>query len=154
MSQKFIASVKEEGSEALLELSGPLNEHAKLPLVAGKTRLKVNLRNLTSINSLGTKAWVTWCEQHKAPTRIHLEHCPVVFVKSFTIVKGFLADNMQVDSFLIPFYSPQTSERTDFLVVRGQHFDTTLVNIPELKDSEGKNFELDINKAYLSFLKP
>lgn len=153
MSQKFSVNIAEAADEVRLEFLGSLNEHAKLPAVTGKSRVRVNLRNLTGINSLGTKAWVTWSATMKAPVTIHLEECPVVFVKSFTIVKGFLADNMRVESFLIPFYSPQSGERTDFLVVRGRHFETTLDKVPELKDSKGNLFELDINKAYLSFLK-
>jgi hypothetical protein len=70
------------------------------------------------------------------------------------MVKGFLTEVMQVDSFFVPFYSQTTGERQDFLVVRGKHFDEVAVKVPELKDSQGNTMEADVSANYFSFLKP
>lgn len=153
MKQKFEVKVKQELKDTRVEISGALNEHAELPDLRMNLPIHINLKNLTMLNSLGTKTWVTWARRFRPPIAIHLEQCPPVFVKSFSMVKGFLTEVMHVDSFFVPFYSQATGERQDFLVVRGQHFDKGAIKVPELKDSKGNVMEADVSGNYFSFLK-
>jgi hypothetical protein len=154
VKQKFEVRVNPDAKETRVEMSGALNEHAELPDLRMNLPIHINLKNLTMLNSLGTKSWVTWARRFRPPVKIHLEQCPPVFVKSFSMVKGFLTDTMQVDSFFVPFYSTATGERKDFLVVRGEHFDKGAIKVPELTDSKGNVMESDVSSNYFSFLKP
>ncbi len=153
MKQRFEVKVNPDAKETRVEMSGALNEQAELPDLRVNLPIHINLKNLTMLNSLGTKTWVTWARRFRPPLKIHLEQCPPVFVKSFSMVKGFLTEVMQVDSFFVPFYSQATGERKDFLVVRGEHFDGVSVRVPELKDSKGNTMESDVSANYFSFLK-
>ncbi len=105
------------------------------------------------LNSLGTRTWVNWAQAIPPSVKVHLYECPMLFVKSFTMVKGFLRDNMQVQSFYVPFYSPETDENINFLAVRGVNFDDTGVHLPKPMDSKGNAMEFDAGKNYLSFIK-
>ena len=101
------------------------------------------------------RAWVEWLNAYKPPTVIVLERCPAHFVKNFSIVKGFLSPQTQVESLYVPYYAPETNEYHNFLAFRGTHFSVTGgFNLSEQRDSKGRPMEPDvILEPYFAFLK-
>lgn len=156
MQLAFRATVKHAKDSTHVEFVGALNESAQLPDLDVNLPIYLNFKQLTNINSSGIKMWWNWAQSFRPPTQIYLEECPPIFVKSFSFIKGLLTKQMQVNSFYLPFYSEQTAERVDFLLVRGQHFTNGLtIKVPELKDSKGNILEPDVNETtYFAFLKP
>jgi hypothetical protein len=154
--QPFQYVVNDGPTKLEIELMGALDERAKMPEVRSRDLVILNLAKLTQINSIGTRIWISWIQRFRPPARVILENCPVIMVKTFSVVRGSLPAHYQVNSFAIPFYSEETGERHDFFVLRGKHFgENQPVQVPEIKDSKGHLMEIDvIAESYLAFLKP
>jgi len=144
-----------EGATTFVEMGGAIDERAQFGDVKATDKMVVNLEGVNFLNSVGTRSWCLWLQRFRAPAEVTLVRCPVIMVKSFASVKSFLTDRCVVQSFYIPFYSDKTGERKDFLMVRGTHFGTGEIKLPEIRDSAGDVMEMDvIPELYLSFIKP
>jgi ABC-type transporter Mla MlaB component len=136
----------------VLKISGAIDEFVQFPKIDPNLPLQIDFGEVTRINSRGIKLWCHWIGQFKAPTKIHLERCPTIVIKSFNLVKGCIPAVVQVDSFFVPLYSEQSGERRDFLVTRGHEFDQKSVKVPDQKDSKGNPMEVDVHDSYWEFL--
>ncbi|HMN67467.1 MAG TPA: hypothetical protein PKC28_02915 [Bdellovibrionales bacterium] len=150
----FTSNMTTHGNSAILELKGPLNEHAKLPEIKATSMLTIKLHSVTQLNSLGVREWCGWIKNLPDSLQISLEGCPLMFVKSFSLIKGVLTPNTTVMSMYVPFYSKKSREETDVLLQQGKHYSNKgILSLPEVKDSAGNPMELDsIAKKYLAFL--
>jgi hypothetical protein len=154
VTSPFQIKSRVEGENTFVEIGGAIDEHAKFIEIKATPKVVVNLSSVSFINSIGTRAWALWLRQFPAPTDVILTGCPVLMVKGFGSVKGFLTDRCQVKSFYVPFYSDKTGERKDILAERGIHFTSNQTTFPEIKDSQGVPMEMDVvPELYFSFLK-
>ncbi len=104
-SQDFTFAQKETNDAIYFQFSGNLDEMAKLPPVTKVwSKMTINLGAVSSLNSYGTRLWCAWIAKLGAAIDIRVEEAPVVFVKSFSAVKGCLPKNVDVMSFIIPFF--------------------------------------------------
>ena len=151
----FTYTEKQVGNTLLLQFAGSIDENTKFPPLKSGGRVSLNMRRVTGLNSNGTRSWCVWLAKQKPPLAIMLEEVPVLVVKSFTMVQGFLTPNTDVLSFFVPFYSDETGERNDFLAVKDRHyFPGGRLDLPQIKDSKGNVMELDvIPEHYFGFLK-
>lgn len=134
---------------------GPLDEWAKFPPIFKDEKTVLDFSGTTRINSTGTRHWVTWMSSIPADCDVHFVNCPVVLVKNFTVITGFLKKTVNIKSFAVPYYSEATDERRDFIAERGVHFNvgSASLSLPEFKDSKGNIMEIDVNKdVYFKFL--
>jgi hypothetical protein len=155
-SQDFIFAQKESADAVYYRFSGSLDEMAKLPTVTKSYKnITIHLGGVTALNSYGTRLWCAWLSRIGSHVDVRVEEAPVVFVKSFSAVKGCLPPNVDVMSFKIPFFSEATSEHRDYLAIKGKDFFSDgRLNIAPMKDSKGNPMEMDIIPAsYLAFLK-
>lgn len=154
-TQTFKMTTWNDDAVSYVEITGGIDEYAQFGEVRLMPKIAVDLKGVTALNSVGTRAWCLWIQRFRAPTEVILDGCPAIVVKSFTSVKGFLTDRCLVRSFVIPFYSDVSGESLDFLAVRGNHFDAVgRLNLPEIKDSSGNPMEMDVvPEQYLSFFK-
>lgn len=155
-SQDFIFAQKESADSIYFQFTGNLDEMAKLPVLNKPYKfLTIHLGGITALNSYGTRLWCAWLAKIGPQVDIRIEEAPVVFVKSFSAVKGSLPENADVTSFKVPFFSEETSEHKDYLAVKGKDFSSDgRLNIPPIKDSKGNAMEMDIiPSSYLAFLK-
>ncbi len=138
-----------------IDVQGPLDENANLPGVTLRPEIHLNLDKVTAFNAIGTRSWSLWVAQFQGSTKVLLTHCPFIMVKNFGSVRDLITPEMEVISFYVPFYSPQTGESHNFLAVKGVNFsDGSILTLPDVKDSEGRLMEPDIfPETYLSFLK-
>lgn len=153
--EPFEFDVFEHGDTIEYSFSGALDEYAKFPESRPLKKAVIRLGGVTLLNSQGTRAWIGWIQRFRPPLQVVLEDCPVLFVKNFGLVKGFLPEHFVVQSFILPFYSETTRERRDVLLERGIHFERGgKLKLPEQVDSLGTKMEVDvIENAYLAFLK-
>jgi len=151
----FNCTVSNEMSHALVEVSGPIDESASFPELRSEGHIRVDLTNVTRINSVGTRTWCVWIQRFRAPAEVILIGCPVCIVSVFTAVRGVLGKQCRVYSFIIPFYSVDTGESKNVLAVWGQHFDHSgKLKLPPVIDSKGVPMEMDvIPETYFAFLK-
>ena len=153
-NEPFSSEVRQIGGTSFVRLAGVIDEHARMPEFTPAPVVVVHLGKVSAINSIGSRAWLGWVQRLRPPTKVQLEECPVVFVKSFNVVQGFLTPNCDVTSFYLPYYSDETGERRDLLAVKGRDFAPG--RPPRLTppaDSRGRTMELDvIEQSYLAFL--
>ena len=147
--------VKEIVSQDTIKLSfsGHLNENAVLPEFKRFSNVIINLRDVKYINSAGTRTWCTWIKTIPIGTKISFEECPMLFVRAFNYIIGFLPQNSIVDSFSVPFVSDDEEEFTVLLFRRGEHFNEHGIKQVKVLDSKGKPMEIDVANSYFSFLK-
>lgn len=152
---KFRLSSTVDGDTTSILISGPIDESAQFGEVRSEGTVKIDLGGVTRMNSVGTRAWCLWIQRFRPPVVVILSNCPAIMVKSFGSIKGFITDHCRVYSFEVPFYSPKTGERKDFLAIWGQNFTSSAnMSIPPFKDSEGNLMEMDVDpRTYFAFLK-
>lgn len=155
-SRDFTFAQKESADAIYFQFTGNLDEMAKLPVLNKAFKsVTIHLGGVTSLNSYGTRLWCGWLAKIGPHVDIRIEEAPVVFVKSFSAVKGSLPANADVMSFNVPFFSEATSEHKDYLAVKGKDFFSDgRLSIAPIQDSKGNPMEMDIIPAsYLAFLK-
>ena len=153
--KEFTAHQTETADEIVLEISGSIDATARFPMIKTQKSLVLKFANVTLMNSYGIKVWCKWAAEHKDIPGIFLHDCPFVFAKNFASIRGFLSPNMRVMSFYVPFYSDESHETKNVLMVRGTDFDDDgNFTIPKAVDSKGSAMEIDVDKrSYFQFLK-
>jgi ABC-type transporter Mla MlaB component len=147
--------VKNKDNEWTLVLKGPLDEFAVLPVSTGSTQIRMDLKDVSHLNSSGIQIWCQWLNRQSTGVLIYMENCPFVIAKHFSTVRGVLTPNIVVESFFVPYYSSLTGERKDQLYRLGKEFYLDgSVHHPRVIDSKGNEMEMDIfPETYFSFLK-
>jgi hypothetical protein len=135
-------------------VNGAIDEHARLPKVTAEEKLVIDFGGTLRLNSTGTRTWCLWMRAIPEDADVEFKNCPVILVKSFTTIQGFLKPFIKIHSFAVPYYSKTTNERSDFMLIRDQHFGDDLgLSLPELKDSRGGVMQVDVNpQTYFGFL--
>ena len=144
------------GSASRLKFIGPIDETAHFPkITASATNVSIHMGEVTRLNSNGTRQWVIWARTIPPATTVILEECPVIFVKSFALIKGVLLPNMQVHSFYVPYFSDASAERKNVLVRIGEdYFPDGRLKLPTVRDSKGATMDVDaLQASYFAFLK-
>lgn len=147
--------VTPSGKNLNIVVKGSIDETVKFPFLKCDGQVHIDVAGVKMINSIGTRAWCLWLQRFPKPATIVLSGCPVIMVKNFSLIKGFLTDNCKVFSFVIPFYSEVTGERHDFLATWGQHFDSKgKLKLPQMLDSKKMPMVVDVvEETYFAFLK-
>lgn len=149
----FQSKLKDEPNATILTLSGALDTSFKLPPVNQFKKLIILFQDIPLMSSAGIKTWCNWSRGVKNVEAIYLKECPFPVAKNFSLIKGFLSENMVVESFYIPYYNEATSESKFVLLERGKDFfDNVHIQVPKIKDSTGKEMEPDVDlPSYFSW---
>lgn len=150
--EEFTVSLEKEGNAICYRMGGYLSEAAKLPLLEVAPVIKINLGKIIGLNSYGVRWWCRWVKPIPTTTKIILIECPMVFVKSFNTVAGFLIPNMEVASFYVPFYSPVDETRKDVLYIKGEHYNGSELKHPMVLGNNANPLEMDTAANYFKFL--
>ncbi len=150
--QEFTVTSEKEGSTIVYRMGGYMSEASKLPIMEIAPTVKINLGKIMGLNSYGVRWWCQWVKPIPATTKIILSECPMVFVKSFNTVGGFLTANMEVVSFYVPFYSPVDETRKDILYIKGEHFNGKELKHPLVLGANSNPLEMDTASNYFKFL--
>ena len=153
--EKF--SYKEEATSQCptFYFNGFLTEVAQLPdLNKYNNEVKFVLKDVTGINSVGTRGWVQWLKKSISVKKIYLEEAPPLFIKMFNQVEGAIDQKIIVKSFLVPYFSEVTGENANALLRQGENYGSGHpLQFPELRDSKGNSMEPDVLDDYFGFLK-
>lgn len=153
--EPFEYEIHENAGVTEFTFSGALDEHAKFPEVRPTMKAVIRVGGITVLNSQGTRMWIGWLTRFRPPIEVSLEECPILFVKNFSLVKGFLPEHFHVRSFFVPYYSEATRERRDVLLEEGVHYGRGVrMTLPQQLDSAGMPMEVDVvESTYFKFLK-
>lgn len=142
-----------EGKSVRLQFLGSIDEHGTLPSHPEAESLTVDCCEITALNSIGIRIFLKWSKDHSHINKIILTRCPPVLTRIFSMISGFLAPNMVVTSFFVPYYSEATDEQTTYELVLNRDFSNGQYTLPAVKDSAGNLMEPDVTENFFSFLK-
>ena len=151
----FKAHILSTGSETSIVCTGPMDEHMDIPKVPVGPLIRVDLQQVTYINSIGIRKWIRWVQAMQAHSKIILENCPAIFVKNIATIKGMVMPNISIQSFYVPYYCDETGERQNVLFRLGMEFyEDGRVSPPKINESSPHPMEIDVvEDIYFSFLK-
>ena len=111
----------------------------------------VDLSEVTSINSVGIRAWILWFSQFPETT-FQFKKCPKALVMQMNMVEGFLPAKSEVLSLEVPFFCEECDTEKDVLFYVGKEIlvENNQVKLSYDKKSickEGCDPELDANET-------
>ena len=116
--------------------------------------INFNLKNLSSINSSGIRAWVILLQKMKA-AQISLYECPKPFIDQVNMVNGFIPSNARIVSFYVPYFNEKNKTEKQILFVENHDFKNgKLMPLKKVIDDQGEEMELDVVESkYFKFIR-
>jgi hypothetical protein len=151
----FTSQIFKTTADLTLVCAGVMDEHMQLPAINEGLPIRVDLQQVTYINSIGVRKWIRWVSDMTQKPLLLMENCPAIFVKNLATIKGMMADNMSVESFYVPYYNDETGQRRNVLFRTGiEFFPNGQIHPPEIHEEGVGKFEIDVvEDIYFSFLK-
>lgn len=153
---KLIINANIEGEKLMLDLTGQIDENADFANVdLNKSKeVLIDMKNVNAINSCGVREWIKWISTAQKTQRIGFRACPRIIIDQINKIDGFLPLNGAVDSFFVPYFSPETGEERNVLFSKGKEFQNGEVTPPgNIVSREGRPMEMDIIESkYFKFL--
>lgn len=134
------------------KLTGSVTGEANFSAVQipSHNQLELDLKGLTTINSIGLKLFKEWSHSLKNP-KIEIVHCPSFFVNQLNMIHNLVPESAKLTSFYVPFYSPDLGEETMVLFTYGNELqeqpDGIVIQAPEIRDSQGDIMLMDVVAA-------
>ena len=152
MSSNLNVTKVEDENQVEFQLSGQIDEDADLSqLATQKEKIIFDLENISLINSCGIRDWVEYQSSLPAASNIIYRKCPQVIVEQLNIIKGFIKEGGEVESFFAPYYNDAKDEEVKLLITPAEVIDS---KAPAKKDEAGNELEFDeIELQYFNFLK-
>jgi hypothetical protein len=149
MSFKF--TTVQQGNDIHLTLTGFLDDSA-LPVFAAEIpgKLVINLQGVTMINSLGCRSWLKWIASVHARDGVVLKLCSSAFISQVNVLKGFVPEHVQIESFQVPYLCRQCAHEDHVVFTADQDGDA-----PETRACPNCGGVADIDVVewkYFSFL--
>src|SRR4051794_34376176 len=137
-------------SRTLLKLIGPINETADLEALktTGKHQLEIDMGQVTSINSIGIRAFRNWTASLQNQG-IRFSFVPRIFVNQLNMIRNLIPAGSKVVSFYVPFFASDESEEKNVLYSIGVEFkrlpggELELIH-PEVTGANGVPMEMDV----------
>ena len=147
--------IEQKGTKTIIAIQGAIDEDTSFPQIPKETKeIELNLLQLSGLNSLGIKSWVTWTKTF-GPAQLFLRDCPRIIVEQMNMIEGFIPAGSKVESFLVPYFCEADESELMVKWVRGTHYkDGNTIAFPEVKDEKKRNYEMDVSKdKYFRFIK-
>ena len=116
--ESFSFQQTKEGSQAILSLSGVIDEKAKFPEIgaAAGEKLVVDLNAIDYINSIGIKLWIQWVTPLAKSAQLEFRRCPKSIIFQINMVKDFLPTTASVASFYLPLFCENCDKEASVLL--------------------------------------
>lgn len=114
MAEQGIKIVEKDG---VFHLSGVLNEYADFsPLLAKPEPLKINLRQLSRLNSIGIRNLLKFLSDW-GPKAFVFDQCPSEFVDQINMIPALLGtkNHGKVDTLFVPYECPNCDHEEEIL---------------------------------------
>lgn len=144
------------------QFCGQIDEETVFPEVSGMApEAFVDLKEVSSINSVGIRAWILWFGNY-TETHFTFVNCPKALVMQMNMVEGFLPVKHDVQSLQVPFFCEECDEEKEVLFHVGKEIIVQDGQVklnydkagicgdgcdPELDVSEVKFFRFLLNKT-------
>lgn len=115
-------------------LDGPIGESTGLFILPMKEikELVIDMTNVTYINSIGVKHWITWAMKLPHDMSIKIVNCPYVIVSQANIVVGFTTKNMRIESFRMPYACEECGREEILTANRGTDYEYPTPEAPKM----------------------
>ena len=148
-------SIDQKGPKVVIGIKGVIDEDTAFPaLPPGTSEVEVDFLNLSGLNSLGIKNWITWVKTFGS-AKLTIRESPRIIVEQMNMIEGFLPAGSLVESFYVPYFCE--ADESELLVkwIRGTHYkDGAVVEFPQVEDEKMRIFEMDVSKEkYFRFIK-
>ena len=156
MTFSMTQSVQDD--QLFVSFAGPIDESTEFNSIEPTPHpVVIDLSQVTSINSVGIKAWITWFEQYK-DIEFEFVGAPQALVMQMNMVQNFLPNGSHVKTLQLPFYCDSCDKEFSKLVEVGK--DVTVENDqvkitvdPSIDCENDCEIELDVNESkYFRFL--
>ncbi|MCH2534802.1 MAG: hypothetical protein MK008_10210 [Bdellovibrionales bacterium] len=153
----FYFERKEEDNKVFLFFFGNIDENASFTgaILDGTKDLVIDLEKVEAINSCGIRDWIQWLKTSPVDCKIEYRNCPKVIVDQMNMIKGFLPTNAHVESFYVPYYSPDADKEKMILYRKGVDFKENSVDIQDtyVDPDNNEEYEIDvIPEKYFKFI--
>ena len=151
MSEFKIELIK-EGDHEVLKFHGQLDEDVDFEqgITISSNTVIFDFDKVIHINSCGIREWIKFQNEIDSSKKLIYRNCPQIIVEQMNIVKGFVRDGGQVESFYAPYYSEDKDEERKILLTPDQVVDG---KAPEMKEGDEVLEFDDIEAQYFNFLK-
>jgi anti-anti-sigma regulatory factor len=103
------------------------------------------------INSCGIREWISFLESLDSSVKTKYRKCPQIIVEQMNMVKGFIKDGGEIESFYAPYFCEEEDREIKVLLTATQ---VSGGKAPNVKDENGHTLEFDdIEEQYFQFLK-
>jgi anti-anti-sigma regulatory factor len=119
---KFQIDLTLNAGQAIVSLEGVMDEDMVLEKVQGLNEgtLIFDFDKVTSINSCGIRDWITFISSKATDSKIVYRKCPKVIIEQLNMVKGFLPEGAQIESFYAPFFC-ESCENEEMVLLSPDH---------------------------------
>ena len=153
MSSQLKISIEDVDGKVVVSYEGQIDEDADFSQVdlGQYTSLVFDLEKVTHLNSCGIREWIKFQDSNVKGKEVLYRKCPQVIVEQMNIVKGFVVEGGNIESFFAPYYNEANDEEVKVLLQPSQVIDG---KAPDIKDDDGNSLEFDdIEAQYFSFIK-
>ena len=130
----FEFRMENQGGMQVLTMKGTIDEYADFKKIQVKSNgpLIIDLKEVTHLNSVGLRTWVTWARTlagHQGD--IMLRNCPQVVVHQLNVLEGFAPPNSVVESLEVPFFCEACENQVLYTAQRGRDYTESKNGVPE-----------------------
>lgn len=115
-------TVRKEGNQVFL--SGIINEFASLDecFTGSSGLIKMNLRNVTRINSSGIHIWIKAFQDFQ-DREVHIYECPTAIVTHVNMIPNFIdSQQVQIKSYYVNYVCDTDYQQEEQLISEGEHY--------------------------------
>jgi hypothetical protein len=124
---QFTVKVQVDGKTQSWVAQGSLNEHANFPkALAGIETLKLDLRGVDFMNSVGITVWLRWLKESLALNpKISFEFSGVPYFlnRVFSEIKGMVPPKFKIKSLFVPYYCKPCDKNQTRLFTEGEEYE-------------------------------
>lgn len=132
---------QENGDNLLLTLKGNIDEFsifANLNLKKYRV-VEIDLSQVTSINSVGIREWMSLLDTLSTDSFLKLSHCPRPIVEQMNILDGFVPEKCEIKSFYVPYFCESCNKEWLIEFINGKNF-----HFRATPPSESMNFPVNV----------
>lgn len=156
MSSKFNVELNIQNGKADVKLIGLMDEDMDLTKVnsVNEENLTIDFNEVSGINSCGIRDWITFLSELPQNMKIHYINCPQVIIEQMNMVKGFLPEGADIESFYAPFFCESCDNEQKVLMKPADVVDGKAPTDLECRSCGAKGLEFDaLPNQYFHFIK-
>jgi hypothetical protein len=160
INSKFDALLDQITPEVyMVNIHGWLTDHCNLPQINNKKDASVfiDCTSLFGMNSIGIRLWMLWIKELKSKniSKLELEGLRPQILKQASLVKGFIPDDGNINSFYLDYYCEELNVGRQFRFRKDYDFNSEKMILPHVIEynKSGKKYYFMIEDQFRKTLK-